>query len=88
MEFSFSLNSVTEIFVIKMARTRVLPQHQQGTRGRQDLKTEHNSCFSDLSASLNSLYSMKVLLHLGNLQCAIESVIYCYPFEFTLNAQN
>ena len=53
--------------------TRMLSQHQQDTCERQDLKIQPNSCFSDLSDSvnlLNSLNSMKVLLHLEKkLQC-------------------
>ena len=45
----------------------MLPQHQQDTCERQDLDIEMNSCFIDLSDSLNSLKSlnsMEVLLHL------------------------
>ena len=39
----------------------MLPQHQQDTCERQDLKIEPHSCFSDFSDSLNL---MKVPLHL------------------------
>ena len=35
-----------------VSETRMLPQHQQE---RQNLQTDSNSCFSDLSDSLNSL---------------------------------
>ena len=40
-------------------------RHHHHTCEIQDLKIERNSCFSDLSGSLNSLNSMKVLLLLG-----------------------
>ena len=41
-----------------------IPQRHEDTGNRDDLKTDPNSCFSDLSDSLNSLNSVKV--HLGN----------------------
>ena len=45
--------------------TRMLPKRQQDTSETGSLN-DSNSCFGDLSDSLNSV---KVLLHLGKLQC-------------------
>ena len=45
-----------------MVVTRMLPQHQQDSCERQDILIDLNSGFSDLSDSLNSLNSIKVLL--------------------------
>ena len=50
----------------------MLPQHQYYTCERQDLQLELNSCYSDLSDSLNSLNSMKVLLHLGKTNSVLK----------------
>ena len=76
-----SANSVTKIFVITVKgsnlpplvlETMMLPHHRQDTRERQGLLFEPNSCFSDLSNSLNS---KKVLLHLG------KTVLLQHNFE-------
>ena len=44
--------------------TEALPLSHKATGNRADPYTEPNSCLSDFSDSLNSLNSLKVLLHL------------------------
>ena len=55
-----SANSMTIIFVITVKGLDPVTS----VSARQDLQIEPNSCFIGLSYSLNSLNSMKVLLHL------------------------
>ena len=72
----------------------MLPQHQQDTNERQDLKIEPKSCFSDLSDSLNlpnSLNSMGVLLHLRKTQmwsvkimCSFQTLSFCHHDDIDL----
>ena len=54
---------------------------------RQDLQIDPNACFSDLSDSLKSLNSMKVLFHLGktalNLIESVEFAEYYFIVIFT-----
>ena len=87
-------NSVTKIFVITVKGfepttqlplvldTKLLPQHQQDTFERQDLYIEPNSCFRDLSDSLNLLNSVNFYSIKGKLQyetacdCSNTSGIY------------
>ena len=66
----FTLNSVTTIcHYSKRIRSwpplvrevRMLSKHQQDKCERQNLKIQPNSCFSDLSVSLNSLNSCSIL---------------------------
>ena len=71
----FSLNSVTKIKLFSKdcwAQTHYLLCEKQGlyhyatdTSDREDSFNYSNSCFSDLSDSLNSLNSVKILLYLG-----------------------
>ena len=65
------------IFVIKQARTCHLLCKRPGfyhniskTHVRDRILNWANSCFSELSESLNSLNSMKLLLHLGEIPLA------------------
>ena len=68
-----SLNSVTKKIKIKKEGCRVGTQdllckrqrlYHSATDNRADPYTKPNSCLSDFSDSLNSLNSVKVLLHL------------------------
>ena len=49
---------------ISCVRIETLPLSHRATSNRADPYSEPNSCLSDFSDSLNSLNSMKVLLHL------------------------
>ena len=73
-----SANSVAEfsdknnIILKTLARTHYLLCERQGlyhcatdTSDREDSKIDPDSCLTDFSDSLNSLNSVKVLLHLG-----------------------
>ena len=56
----------------------MLPQRQEGTGNREEYYIDPNSCFSDLSDSLNS---MKALLHLGKLHWPNTNLIEFSQFE-------
>ena len=58
--------------------TETLPLSHRATGNRADPYIEPNSCLSDFSDSLNSLNSLKVLLHLE------KTPLYCYTKFFQL----
>ena len=66
-----SANSMTMIFIITAKGLDPVTS----VSARQDLQIEPNSCFIGLSYSLNSLNSMKVLLHLEKTPLILFHVI-------------
>ena len=59
--------------ITRVRDTEMAPLYQRDKGNKPDPKTEPNSCFSDFSDSVNSLNSMKVLLHLGKTPVSTKS---------------
>ena len=59
------INRIAVTHYLLCRRQMQIPLYHKDIGNREDPKIESNSCFSDLSDPLNSLNSMKVLLHSG-----------------------